>query len=237
MKERLIRNVYSKKTIKRIEKKYELMGIEKKGNAYNFLFNRILLTITIFIIALTIFKSGYLLAPILSIFFYFSSEYLYLDKIIENRASKLDYEALFYFQVLALSLESGKDLRGALLLTSSNIDSTVSREFKKTVEETNYGKSLSEALSDMKKRIPSEAINSVIVNITQSNIYGNNIIESLNNQIEFIRNKKILEVKGAINKMPLKISIISVLFIIPIVLLILLGPLLIKLVEYIWLNK
>ena len=184
MKERLIRNVYSKKTIKRIEKKYELMGIEKKGNAYNFLFNRILLTITIFIIALTIFKSGYLLAPILSIVFYFSSEYLYLDKIIENRASKLDYEALFYFQVLALSLESGKDLRGALLLTSSNIDSTVSREFKKTVEETNYGKSLSEALSDMKKRIPSEAINSVIVNINQSNIYGNNIIESLNNQIE-----------------------------------------------------
>ena len=85
----------------------------------------------------------------------------------------------------------------------------------------------------MKKRIPSDTIKSVIVNITQSNIQGNNIIDSLNNQIEYIRNKKILEIKGVINKMPLKISILSVLFIVPIVLLLLLGPLLIKLIEYI----
>ena len=103
-------------------------------------------------------------------------------------------------------------------------------EFKKTIEEVDYGKSLNEALVDMKKRIPSETIRSVLVNITQSNVQGNSIVESLNSQIEYIRNKKLLEIKGIINKMPLKISILSVLFIIPIVLLLLLGPLIIKLI-------
>ena len=40
--------------------------------------------------------------------------------------------------------------------------------------------------------------------------------------------KEILEIKGQINKIPNKISIISVLFILPLILLIILGPYLIK---------
>lgn len=232
MKEKLVRHLYSSKIINKIEKKYELMGIEKKGNPYNFLFLRLTFSILTFVLFLLFNNNGYILAPLCTLLVYYGMEYLHLDQKIKQRASKLDYEALFYFQVLTLSLESGKDLKGAIELTSNNIDSTVSKEFKKTIQEVAFGKSLTEALVDMKKRIPSEAINSVIVNITQSNIYGNNIIDSLNNQIEYIRNKKILEVKSIINKMPLKISILSVLFIIPIVLLILLGPLLIKLITY-----
>lgn len=232
MREKIIRHLYSSKVIKNIDKKYELMGIEKHGNAYNFMFARLIICILIFLLLLLFAKRGYILAPIVTIILYYLIEIFYLDTKLKRRASSLDYESLFFFQVLALTLESGKDLKGAIELTCDNIDSIVSKEFKKTINEVNFGKSLTEALTDMKKRIPSDAINSVILNITQSNIYGNNIIESLNNQIEYIRNKKMLEIKSIINKMPLKISILSVLFIIPIVLLILLGPLLIKLITY-----
>ena len=232
MKEKLIRHLYSSKAISKLETKYDLMGLEKKGNAYNFMFYRLLICIVMFITLLIFTNKGFILAPIGTIVFYFLIENIYIDQKLKRRTNNLDYESLFFFQVLALSLESGKDLKGAIELTVENIDSLVSKEFKKTIKEVDFGKSLTEALTDMKKRIPSDAINSVILNITQSNIYGNNIIESLNNQIDYIRNKKILEVKSIINKMPLKISIISVLFIIPIVLLIILGPLLIKLITY-----
>ncbi len=234
MKEKLVKNLYPSRSIERIEKKYNLMGVDKKGDPYNFLLYRLIFCLIFFLLLLIFSSRGFITAPIFTILVYYLIEYLFLDKKIKERASILDYESLFYFQVLSLSLESGKDLKGAISLTCENISSTISKEFEKTIKEVEFGKSLTEALDDMKKRIPSESINSVILNINQSNVYGNNILESLNNQIEFIRNKKILEVKSTINKMPLKISILSVLFIIPIVLLIILGPLIIRLISYLY---
>ena len=133
-----------------------------------------------------------------------------------------------YFQVLALTLESGKNLQGGIELTCNSIDSEISDEFKKTLTEIKLGKSLNEALVSMKTRIPSEEINTVLLNIKEASLFGNNIIESLNNQIEYLRDKKLLSIKSKINKMPLKISVVSVVFIIPIVLLLVLGPVLIN---------
>ena len=81
----------------------------------------------------------------------------------------------------------------------------------------------------MKKRIPSETINNILLNITQTNIFGNSIIETMNNQVEYLREKQMMEVKAQINKIPNKVSIISVIFIIPLILLIILGPFIIEL--------
>ena len=94
--------------------------------------------------------------------------------------------------------------------------------------EVDLGKSLTEALISMKERIPSEEINTVLLNLTQSTIFGNDIIESLNNQIDYLRDKKILTIKASINKMPVKVSVISVFFIIPIIMLLVLGPVVIN---------
>ena len=80
----------------------------------------------------------------------------------------------------------------------------------------------------MKKRIPSETINNIILNITQTNVFGNSILETMYNQIDFLRDKQILEIKGQINKIPNKISIISVLFMVPLILLLVLGPVVIN---------
>ena len=82
-------------------------------------------------------------------------------------------------------------------------------------------------MNDTKKRIPSETINNIILNITQTNIFGNKIIDTMYSQIEFLRDKQVLSIREQINKLPNKISIISVLFIVPIILLIVLGPFLI----------
>ena len=92
------------------------------------------------------------------------------------------------------------------------------------------GKSFSECLNSMKERIPSDTINNAILNIVQSSIFGNNIEESLNNQLDFLRDKHLMEVKSEIGKLPTKISIISVLFFIPIILMVILSPVLVDLV-------
>ena len=58
----------------------------------------------------------------------------------------------------------------------------------------------------------------------QTNYFGNSIIDTMNNQVDYLREKQILDIKGQINKIPNKISIVSVLFIVPLILLLVLGP-------------
>jgi len=223
----MFRNVYRKNTVKRITKKWKLLGFESKLKPIGFLNIRLFTTILVFSIFMLFSNKGYIYAPIFTIIVYFGFEYI-LDIKIKKRANKLNYEAIFFFQVLVLTLESGKDLKSAIEITVKNIDSEISHEFGKTINEIDVGKSMSEALVSMKERIPSEEINTVLLNITQSTIFGNNIIDSLNNQIDYLRDKKLLTIKSIINKMPIKVSVISVIFIVPIIMLVILGPIVVN---------
>ena len=226
----LVRRIYTEKTIKKVEKKIKLLGINCKYNVIDLLNLRLLIGIAIFVLLLIFNKNGYILAPITVILFHYISDYIVLDYPIKKRRKKLEEEAIFFFEVLSLTMESGRNLTKGLLLTSKNIDSELSQEFKKSLEEMSLGKSFSECLNSMKERIPSDTINNAILNIVQSSIFGNNIEESLNNQLDFLRDKHLMEVKSEIGKLPTKISIISVLFFIPIILMVILSPVLVDLV-------
>lgn len=217
--------IYRKKTIKKLNKKFKLLGMET--NSIKFMNCRILSSLIIFVLLMIFSNKGYILGPLFAILVYISFECI-LNYKINKRRELLNYDAIFYFQVLSLTLESGKNLQGGLELTCNGVNNSLSSEFKKTLHEVSLGKSLSDAINDMKERIPSEEVNTVLLNITQSALFGNNIIDSLNNQIDYLRDKKLLDIKGKINKMPVKISVISVIFIVPIILLIVLGPVVIN---------
>lgn len=226
-----IEKIYTKKSINKINKKIKFLGINSEINAMEFLNIRLLISILIFIGILYFSSYGFIYAPIITILFYFGIEYFTIDYKIKLRIRKLDKDALFFFEILTLSLESGKNLKGALDLTVRSIKNDISDEFNIVLEEVRYGKSLDEALSNMKERIPSDTINNVILNITQSSIFGSSIVNTLHNQVEYIRDKRFLETKAIINKMPMKISVISVVIFIPIMLLLLLGPILIDFIS------
>lgn len=217
--------IYRKKTIDRLNNKFKLLN--KNIDSIKFMNYRVISTLIIFTLFIIFNSRGYIYGPLIAILNYISYEYV-LNYKIKLRKNKLNYDAIFFFQVLVLTLESGKNLQGGIELTCNTIDNDISKEFKKVLHEVKLGKSLNEAINNMKERIPSEEINTVLLNITQSSIFGNNIIDSLNNQIDYLRDKKLLDIKAKINKMPTKISVISVLFVIPIILLLVLGPVIIN---------
>lgn len=221
------RMIYRKETINKLQDKINLLGYKKKYDASKFMNTRIFSSAFIFFMVLYLFDWGYLIAPIITFVYYFYLPKLVIDKKIEERRKKLDNDAMYFFEVLTLSLESGRNLKTTLFITSNNIDSELSSEFKKTLEEVHFGKSLEDALDDLRRRIPSDTINNIILNIKESNIFGNSIIETLHNQVDYITDKKILETKAEISKIPLKISIVSVVFFIPLLLLLILSPIII----------
>ena len=219
---------YRDETIKKINSKIKLLGSNTKYNALTFMNIRIFSSFILFIIILISFKFGYILAPIITYLYYRFLPNIYFDPKIKKRAKKLDHDALYFFEVLALSLESGNNLSNAIDKTSKSIESDLSLEFREAMREVDFGKSLSEALESMKDKIPSDTVNNIILNIKESNIFGNSIIDTLYNQIDYIREKIVLETRAYISKLPLKISIISVIFFIPLLLLLILGPVLLR---------
>lgn len=223
--------IYDQKLVDKISKKITLLGLDKNISVYEFLNTRLITSIIIFLVILYFSKYGYILAPIVVIIYYFLFEKVVLDSKIKTRKFKLESEAMHFFEILTLSLETGRNLEEALNVTISNIDGSLSNEFKEAIRETKFGKSLKEALVDLQRRIPSENINNIILALTESNIYGTSIIDTLNNQVDYLREKRKLEIKAEISKIPIKVSIVSVLFFIPLILLIILGPILLSYIK------
>ena len=60
--------------------------------------------------------------------------------------------------------------------------------------------------------------------MTQTSLFGNSILDTMYHQIDYLREKQILEIRGEINKIPNKVSMISVVFVVPLILLMILGP-------------
>ena len=223
-KEELVSKIYNKRYIEKLVNKVKLLGFNDKTSAYDLMINRLVTSVIIFIILLFIFDYGYIIAPIGTLIYYLLFNKASIDDKIKKRSVRLEAEAMHFFEVLTLSLETGRNLVEAIDVTTANVSGILSDEFRETVREVNFGKSLNEALSDMQARIPSDTINNIILSLTESNLYGNSIIKNLYNQIDFLREKRKMEVKGRISKVPILISVISVFFFIPLLLLLIVGP-------------
>lgn len=223
-----IKFLYPQKAIKKTEEKISLLGISNKTSINDYLGIKFIILALVFFFSLFYLRYGYLFAPFIVVGCYFLYDYLILDLKIKKRANVLEKEAIFFFEILVLSLQTENNLKVCLENTCDAIDSEISTEFKEVLKEVKIGKSMTEALNDTKKRIPSKNVNNILLNLTESYTYGTSITDTLENQIEYLTDKRILDIKGKINKISTQISIISVLFFIPLIMLLILGPILLK---------
>lgn len=223
--------IYSTNSIKKIEKKIKLLGVNNTYSAGYLLNIRLFTSIIMFFVLLYFLDLGYIIAPIVTFIYYVTFFPLFIGNKIKKREKRLEKDSLYFFEILALSLEAGRSIKTAIEVTTANIESELSLEFEKVLKDMLFGKSLDEALNDLSTRIPSDSINNIILNIRQSNIFGNNILETVYREVDYIREKQILDTKAQISKMPIKISVVSVIFFIPLLLLLLLSPVIIELLS------
>ena len=232
MNKGIIKKIYRVSDIEKIDKKIKMLGSSQKitFDAVSFLNIRMITTILLSVLLIAFSHLKYYIIPFIIIFYYNMFHYILITVPLNRRTKKLDREALTFFEILGLTLETGKNLENALEITCKNVDGELSDEFKKSLMEMRFGKSFMESLENLKMRIPSSTINGIILNIMQTDIFGNSIIATINNQVDYLREKQFMEVRGEINKIPNKVSIISVIFIVPLILLIILGPFIMSLI-------
>ncbi len=227
-KKQISSSIFPKEVVEKYQRKINLLGGETKFDAIFFLNVRLVTSIILFLVVLYVFEFGYFLAPLISFLYFNLFYYFTIGKKIKKRCDRLDVEAMYFFEIMTLALESGNNLKQAIHISCDNIDNELSREFKKALDEMEFGKSFNEALDSLKRRIPSDTINNIILNITQANILGSNITSDMYRQIDYIRDKEIQKAKGIISKIPLRVSVISVIFYIPLIMLLILSPMIIE---------
>ncbi len=230
-KYKLSNSIYSSSTLKKMEDKINLLGVNNHMDPINLLNIRLFVSISVFFVLLYFLDFGYVIAPLATFLVYFLFVPVVIDTKIEKRRKQVEKDSLYFFEILVLSLEAGRNIKTAIEVTTNSINSELSDEFKRVLLDVQYGMNLNEALNDLKFRIPSDTVNNIILNIREANIFGNNIVDTVFSQIDYIREKRILEMKAQISKMPVKISIVSVLFFIPLLILILLSPMIIEILQ------
>ena len=115
------RTIYNHKIIKNMEDKVRKLGINNKIDVIYFMNMRIITTIIVFFIFLYISDFGYIIAPIGALLYYYLYEKIMLDDRLKKRAIKLESEAMYFFEVLTLSLETGRNLEEAINVSVKNI--------------------------------------------------------------------------------------------------------------------
>lgn len=225
----LARRIYRFKTISKYNQKAKLLGYkDSETMVFCFLYTRLTISIVLFTYLFFISSWNIFSTFLVTVFFYNFFSYYKFDYQIKKRANKLEKDAIYFFEVLTLSIDSGKNLLQSMELTTSSIDSDLSREFAITLREIKYGKSFYTAFTDLRKRMPSDVIQNAILNITDAYTSGSDITNILRKQIDFIQNKRVMDIKAKINQIPIKVSVVSVFLFIPLVLLLVLAPIILE---------
>ena len=105
MNNSLLRKIYRKKEIENIEASIKMLGEKSHMDAITFINVRIFTTLIIFLLCLYISDLGYLFAPIISVIYYYGFHHVLIKRPIKNRIKELDHQALYFFEILTLTLE------------------------------------------------------------------------------------------------------------------------------------
>jgi len=133
--------------------------------------------------------------------------------------------------LLSVSVEAGLGFDSALQKVIEKSSGPLTDEFEKALQEINIGKPRREALRDMADRVNVDDVRIFLGSVIQADQLGVSIGNVLRLQSKQVRVNRRMRAEETAQKAPIKILIPLVLFIFPTILIVLLGPAVIKLMH------
>lgn len=215
--------LYSKESIKKTQTKLDYLGSKNRIDIHTFLTLRLTLSFILFLLPLFI-SNYYLVSLLLSISGYYLFTYYILDYRIKNRIKVLEDDSLIIFEMILLISNQGNSLKRTLKIISENTDNELSDEIKLMVNSIDCGKSFKESIDDILKFIPSINVRTVFLSLKDSVELGSSLNETVRNILEFLKEKKNIEINNKYNKIPVKFVLTTILIYIPFLLLVIYAP-------------
>lgn len=149
---------------------------------------------------------------------------LYLYQCAEKRAAEIRRSLADAVDLLTISVEAGLGFDAALQQVARNTTGPLSAEFGRVLREMQLGKSRSEALRGLLERSNVTELHAFVGAMVQADAFGISVGQVLRVQSAEIRLKRRQYAEERAQKVPVKIMIPLVLFILPCLFVVVLGP-------------
>lgn len=126
--------------------------------------------------------------------------------------------------LLAISVEAGVGLESALQIVTANVESGLGYELDHTLREMKLGLTRRESLHNLRDRVDVPELSSFIGSLLQADALGMPLSRVLRSQAEEMRTKRQQAAREAASKLPVKMLIPMLFFIMPAIFVVTIGP-------------
>ena len=181
--------------------------------------------------AATIPVTGVLLVPMLG-----ATGFLLPDSVlllaIRGRRERIRIELPDSLDLLAVSVEAGLGLDGAITKLTEHMNGALVDEFALTLGEMRIGESRQDALKKLAERVPAPELSAFVRSVIQADQLGISLGRILRVQAADSRLRRQAAAEEKAMKAPIKMLFPTVLFIFPAMFLVILGPALLNILSF-----
>jgi len=160
---------------------------------------------------------------------------LILSRMISARQQKIGESLPDALDLLVVCVEAGQGLDAAIKRVAEELQASspiISQELLLVNLETMAGLERQQALKNLGERTGVEELVSLCNVLIQSDRFGTSIAQALKTQSDFVRTARRQKLEGLAAKTPVKLIFPMLLFIFPAIMVVLLGPAIIRLSEF-----
>ena len=150
--------------------------------------------------------------------------YYWLKKVVGTRQNEVAKNLPNALDLITTSVEAGLGLDAAFAKVAEKVPGPFSDELAQAQRESTMGRSHRDALQDIIRRTGVPEVASFINSVIHAQATGSNIGEVLRTQAEQIRMKQRQRVEQAAQKMPIWMTFPLILFLLPSLFIVILGP-------------
>ncbi len=226
-----VKKTINKKEIKiKIKQSHADISFDQYLRFKQFIFNLVLFIFWILFIFNLFSLKGFIYFLFVNVSFYYLIDFWLWRRSIKYKDFFRD-EIPYFIDMVALTLETGMNIEQALIYITNNGRTRLSILFRKHLKLMNMGVSFEEILLEIKQFVLVLEFQNFISSILQSKKLGVSLSQTLKIQSDLIRTKRRQKAEELGRKAAVKISIPLVFFIFPALLIIYIGPGILRLMQ------
>jgi tight adherence protein C len=175
--------------------------------------------------------AGVALAPFLGVGGFFGPEG-FLSMRIKARRERIRSELPDALDLLAVSVEAGLGLDGAIAKLTEHLDGALVDEFALTLGEMRIGEARADALKKLADRVPAPELAAFVRSVLQADQLGISLGRILRVQAADSRLRRQAAAEEKAMKAPIKMLFPTALFIFPAMFIVILGPAMLNITKY-----
>ena len=164
-----------------------------------------------------------LLVVVAAVVVYFLPDLLLLSRG-QERAQHIQLELADTLDQMTIAVEAGLGFDAAMTRAASNGKGALAEELTRTLQDLRMGRSRREAFHDLSERVDVADLRRFVRAILQADAYGISIGDVLRSQAGEMRLKRRQRAEEAAQKVPVKVLMPLMLFILPVMFIVVMGP-------------